>query len=287
LEIPKALAEAAAFVASKTKEVDAILIHTQSGKNCSWLLEHLKDRRIKIIVASRDQKCLSVLPPSQQQRVKLISVHHWHRGQLSRIPQVIARCLEQGYLRVGDKVLCLMGNGAPDFTDAIKYWRVTGEERVFDWGETLVSTVSLALELASCEVEGKPVGAAFMIGDWKRVLRYSHPLIPDPLSSYKANIKRRDSWEMIKKIAANFDGAFVIADDGVIKASCRRLDANRRVRIPEGLGTRHHAVAAMTAATSAKGITVSQEDRMIRIFKNGRIVAKINPKGTMLEHLDY
>ncbi len=286
VEIPEALAEAAALVVSRTKQIDAILLHTGSGKNFAWLLNHLKDPHVKVIVASDDPKRLSNIVSTKNLHVRLVSVKHWHKGQLSRIPQVIAKCLDKGYLRVGENVLCLVGNGVPDATDVLKVWRVTGEEKVFEWGETTSSAVTLAVELASAEVEGKPVGAAFIIGDWKRVLRYSHPLLPDPLSAYNMNLKNREGWEIIKKIAANFDGAFVVAEDGTIKASCRRLDANRRVDIPKGLGTRHHAVAAMTAATSATGVTVSQEDRMVRVFRGGKIVAKLDPRGTILEHVD-
>lgn len=282
VDIPEALAEAAALVVSKTKKIDAVLVHTLSGKNCNWLLDHLRERDVKVIVASHTPRCISNI---RGKNVKFVQVQHWHRGQLTRISQVIGKCLENNYLASGERVLCLMGDGFPDSTDVIKVWQVTGEERVFNWGETVSSVVNLAIELASSEVEEKPVGAAFIVGDWERVLQYSHPLLVDPLASYKANVKDRKSWEIIKKITANFDGAFVVKEDGEIVASCRRLDASRKVSIPQGLGTRHHAVAAMTSATKAKGITVSQEDRMIRIFKEGKIVARLDPKGTIVEYL--
>jgi hypothetical protein len=282
MDIPRALAEAAAQVATRTKEVDAILIQTLSGNNCNWILKHLKGKRIKVIIASSNASCLSTIH-EQREDLRFIRVGSWQRGQLAKIPQAIARCLDEGHLSKGERVLCLIGNGHADSTDLLKFWVVSGEEKTYSWGEVMEATVELAIEIASTEIEGKPVGGAFMVGDWKRVLRYSHPLMPNPFQQYKANVKNRLHWEMIKKISASFDGAFVLADDGSIKAAYRRLDANRRVRIPKGLGTRHHAVAAMTAATSSRGVTVSQEDRFVRVFKGGRLIARIDPLGRILE----
>jgi DNA integrity scanning protein DisA with diadenylate cyclase activity len=63
------------------------------------------------------------------------------------------------------------------------------------------------------------------------------------------------------------------------------LDAKARAKVPEGLGTRHLAVASMTAATHAKGVTVSGEDGTVRIFELGHVVVKINPNSKIIECL--
>ncbi|MEM3452641.1 MAG: diadenylate cyclase, partial [Candidatus Hadarchaeum sp.] len=57
------------------------------------------------------------------------------------------------------------------------------------------------------------------------------------------------------------------------------------VEIPPGLGTRHLAVAAITAATRARGITVSGENGVVRIFEKGKILAKIDPGSRIIESL--
>jgi len=283
VDIPKALAEAAALVATRAEgKIDAVLVHTYSGENCSWLLKHLKSKKIKVIVASSSPSRLSNLQQCRRD-VKFVRVTNWHRGQLARIPQAVAKCLERGHLFEGERVLCLIGNGCADATDLMKIWEVSGEEKAYMWDDVVSATVELATEMASTDIEGRPVGAAFIIGDWKRVLKYSHSLMPNPFENYKANVKDRSNWDMIKKYAATFDGAFVVADDGILKAAYRRLSASRRIQIPKGLGTRHHAVAAMTAATKSKGVTVSQEDRYVRIFEAGKLIAKVNPSGKLLE----
>jgi DNA integrity scanning protein DisA with diadenylate cyclase activity len=82
-----------------------------------------------------------------------------------------------------------------------------------------------------------------------------------------------------------FDGAFVVDKSGLIIAAHRYLNAKARVKVPEGLGTRHLAVASMTAATYAKGVTVSGEDGIVRVFEFGRMIAKINPSSKIIECL--
>jgi DNA integrity scanning protein DisA with diadenylate cyclase activity len=204
---------------------------------------------------------------------------------MARVGQLVAHSLQQGHVSEGQRLVCLLGDGCPDSTDLIKVWNVTGEEHVTDvlFNETLTAVVELSIELASARVDEKPIGAAFVIGDTKNVLKFSYQLMIDPFQNHRANIKDRKQWELVKKYAASFDGAFVITCDGIIVAAHRCLNANYRCDIPPGLGTRHHAVAAMTAITAAKGVTVSQEDGLVRVFEKGRIVARIDPNSRVVE----
>jgi DNA integrity scanning protein DisA with diadenylate cyclase activity len=178
----------------------------------------------------------------------------------------------------------LLGDGSPDSTDLIHVWNVTGEECVTNVlsDDTMKAAVELSIELASVGADEKPIGAAFVIGDARNVLRLSYPLMPDPFQNHHTNIRDKQQWELVKKYAC-FDGAFIIDSDGTIIAAHRCLNANKRCDIPPGLGTRHHAVGAMTAVTAAKGVTVSQEDGLIRVFEKGRIVARVNPNSRIIE----
>ncbi|MFH1820846.1 MAG: diadenylate cyclase, partial [Methanobacteriota archaeon] len=125
---------------------------------------------------------------------------------------------------------------------------------------------------------------SFVVGDIKTVLRFSRQLMINPFKSYTMNVKDRRQWDLLKKYAA-FDGAFIIDDAGVIVAAQRYLSASSRVEIPPGLGTRHLSVAAITAATRAKGITVSGENGVVRIFEQGKIMSKIEPSSKIIESL--
>ena len=136
--------------------------------------------------------------------------------------------------------------------------------------ETVGGTVEFARTLSK---EG--IGAAFLVGDTRRVLKLSEEMYPLRISK-KVKIWDKNHWEFFKKIAKEFDGAFVISSKGEVVEVCRRLKPKAEVKL-EGLGTRHHAVAAMTLDTKATGVVVSEEDSHIRIFMQGRIFCTIGP----------
>lgn len=135
----------------------------------------------------------------------------------------------------------------------------------------VMETVEFAQELSS-----KKVGAAFMIGDAERVLGLSTPLIPNPFKGHTLRIWERKYWDYLTTLASNLDGAFVLDERGVIRAFGVRLAARARVKV-EGLGTRHHAVACMTAETEATGVVVSEQDGKIRIFRRSRLEHTLGP----------
>ena len=58
------------------------------------------------------------------------------------------------------------------------------------------------------------------------------------------------------------------------------------VSIPQGLGTRHTAVAAMTMKTKSLGITVSKSGGIVRIFRKGKVMTTIEPKNRIVFKTD-
>jgi diadenylate cyclase len=63
-----------------------------------------------------------------------------------------------------------------------------------------------------------------------------------------------------------------------VEAACQIIDApNTDLVLPRGLGTRHWAAAAITHATTALGIVVSQSTGTVRLFKGGEIILRIAP----------
>ena len=102
----------------------------------------------------------------------------------------------------------------------------------------------------------------------------------DPFKGYRRKERNlRDSRvrEAIKEIA-QMDGAFVVARDGTVEAACRIIDApNTGLALPKGLGTRHWAAAAITNATNALAVVVSQSTGTVRLFQKGEIILRIAP----------
>lgn len=289
MDVPRQLAKFAASLALEV-DADAVLALTETGKNCDPLLEgKLVDRRgkqIKVILATHDTETYTKL--AQSVHVKAIKLTARPRGRMNQAHHVMACGLQKGFLNPGERLVYLAGDGFADVADSLMVLDVTGEEQVInllDSSTVLADTVELALLLGKGGGLGERFsGTAFVVGNSKEILRLSHQLMINPFDNYRANIADREKWDLLKKYAS-FDGAFVIDADGTIVAAHRFLDANRKVKIPSGLGTRHMAVAAMTAATGAKGVTVSGEDRFVRIFERGRMVAKIDPAGKILECL--
>src|SRR5262249_57721687 len=74
------------------------------------------------------------------------------------------------------------------------------------------------------------------------------------------------------------EGAIIIRRDGVLVAACMRIDApDKGYTLSKGLGTRHAAAAAVSKATKAIAVTVSQSSGTVRVFQNGEVMLHIEP----------
>jgi DNA integrity scanning protein DisA with diadenylate cyclase activity len=152
-----------------------------------------------------------------------------------------------------------------------------GAMKFFDGDRNVVvELLTIASEIAAEGREGKHVGTAFILGDTERVLEYSRQLILNPFAGHIEEdrcILYPHIHESIKELA-QMDGAFIIRDDGVVVAAGRYITVDTsEVRIPRGFGTRHVSTAAITDATDAIGIVVSESGGSIRVFAKGDIVA--------------
>lgn len=146
--------------------------------------------------------------------------------------------------------------------------------------ETLRAVVDLAVEIGREGREGKPVGTLIVVGDAREVLSRSRTLGFDPFKGYRRkdrNLRDSKVREAIKEIA-QLDGAFVVSRDGTVEGACRIIDApTTGLALPKGLGTRHWAAAAITKATEALAVVVSQSTGSVRLFQDGEIVLRIAP----------
>jgi len=282
------MAEAAVRIAQEVR-ADAILAMTETGKNCEVFSKmRLADRRgrpIRLIVATPNSEAYRKLRMNESYMcLKLTARPH---DRASQTHHAIACGLQEGIIRRGEKLVCMTGNGFADLSDSLMCMQVDDEvsiANVLESDPVLAATVELSMELGKGSTDGKPLGASFVIGDMKTVMRLSRQLMINPFKSYSMNVKDRRQWDLLKKYAL-FDGAFIIDDTGSIIAAQRYLSANVQIEVPPGLGTRHLSVAAITAATKAKGVTVSGENGVVRVFERGQIKAKIDPGSKIIESL--
>jgi PAS domain S-box-containing protein len=156
-------------------------------------------------------------------------------------------------------------------SDPWKYQVLAGtrvSENVFD------AVFHLCVEISREGREGHVVGTSFVIGDTQKVMEHSRPCTINSFegqSREKRQITSPENAEVIKGLA-QMDGAFVIREDGYIEASGRHFIIDNLVlKIPDGYGTRHSSVAAITQMTNAIGFVVSTTGGKISIMKNGEI----------------
>ncbi len=146
--------------------------------------------------------------------------------------------------------------------------------------DTLKIVVDLSVEIGREGREGKPVGTLFVVGDARKVLSCSHAAGFDPVKGYHRKERNLDDprvREGIKEIA-QMDGAIIVSADGTVEAACRYLDCSAaEVTLSKGLGSRHWAAAAVSRATNAVAVTVSQSNGTVRIFQNGEVVLRVEP----------
>jgi DNA integrity scanning protein DisA with diadenylate cyclase activity len=146
--------------------------------------------------------------------------------------------------------------------------------------ETLRSVVELAIEIGREGREGKAVGTMFVVGDSRKVLAHCHSAGFDPVKGYsRAERDLHDSRvrEAVKEVAG-LDGAFVVSSDCIVEKAAQLVDApHADVTLSKGLGSRHWAGAAISKATNAVAVVVSQSSGTVRIFQNGECMLRIEP----------
>jgi len=209
-----------------------------------------------------------------------------------RLSQAVLEAVADDLLSPGAKVVALYSGFDVEALDSISVMdldehlnRLTGRDlRQLETRvplDTLKLVVDLAIEIGREGREGKPVGTLFVVGDSRKVLASSHPTGFDPVRGYsrkERNLNDPRVREGIKEIA-QMDGAIIVSADGVVEAACRYLDCSAaNVTLSKGLGARHWAAAAISRATNAVAITVSQSNGTVRIFQNGEVVLRIEPQ---------
>lgn len=156
--------------------------------------------------------------------------------------------------------------------------------------DTLKMVVDLAVEIGREGREGKPVGTMFVVGDHRRVLTHCDPLGFDPVKGYQRKERQlTDSRvrEGLKEIAP-LDGGVIVGADGTVEASAQHVSApGGGITLSKGLGARHWAAAAISKATKAVAVTVSESTGTVRVFQNGEVVLRIEPFRRAMKWKDF
>jgi DNA integrity scanning protein DisA with diadenylate cyclase activity len=224
---------------------------------------------------------------------------------LTRLGQVkiaLFLAFSKGLVKRGDKIVFLCGVEESGNLDTIIVTEVGREYEIFATSENEATNgtatripsevvdrvIEIASELGSEGREGKPVGALFVVGDTEKVLPLTRQLILNPFRGYpeeKRNLLDHSLEETIKELSA-IDGAFIIRRDGVIESCGTYLKtaSQEEFELPQGLGARHHAAAAITSVTDSIAVTVSESTGTVTIFRKGAIVTEIEKPRSIGRH---
>jgi DNA integrity scanning protein DisA with diadenylate cyclase activity len=211
---------------------------------------------------------------------------------LTRISQIkIGLLLAVFNRQVGldESVICLSGVAGSRRLDTIL---VMNPRRDFPWfkkrrledipgfvaTESLAKILEIALRLAAEGREGSPVGTVFVLGDPKDLEPYVRQLVLNPCEGHPKKhrgIHSPEFFETLREFAA-LDGAFIVSPKGIVESAGTYLDAPAaKAQLRAGLGARHAAAAAVTAATDAIAVAISASSGTVTLFHEGRAVLQL------------
>ncbi len=265
-------------------KADAALFYMDSTEDIAPFLDLKTD--VKLIFLTKRDECVQKASSLPVYAVKIPDVQLPRTGCLK---VGFLSAISKGILSPGDVIVCVGGLPEQGYMDTLMIVDTSVEAELFSGGnimtfppdlrpEVFERLLNLAIELAIEGREGKPVGTIFVLGDHENVLTYSRQLVFNPFEGrpeQELNINDQRVQESVKEFAA-IDGAFVVRDDGVVMAAGRYLNvAYSGEPLPRGLGARHMAAAAITYATKAVAISISESTGKVTVFKEGRILTEI------------
>jgi diadenylate cyclase len=287
------------FSAVKTlaNELDIQAVMVVSDIAFDFKRMHTELQPHKLLIASH-------LPDVQQAAIEdgvlLVPLLHEPQTRQVQVSQALLEAIADDHLQTGARVIAMYAGYERDNLDTISVINLSEHltkltSRDLQRLETQVPlptlrrVVDLSLEIGREGREGKPVGTLFVVGNHRRVMELSHEQVHDPFRGYQKKdrmISNPRVRESIKELA-QIDGAFVIASDGSVVAAGRILDAPATgLTLSKGLGARHWAAAAISKATSAVAIAVSESTGTVRLFQDGVVVLRIEPFDQAMKWLD-
>lgn len=245
---------------------------------------HFKSKYDVILVA-RSEACYT---EALKHTHKVVRVPEINLTRIGQIKMAVMLAFSKRFLRPDDRFVFLTGL-AKGKLDTLMVMEVGREYEMFQSVDQPPLTehirravfervLNLALQLAAEGREGKPLGAIFVLGDSAAVLENSRQNIINPFKGYpekERNIMDEAMTETVKEFAA-IDGAYVIKGGGVIvSAGTYLLPKLVPEELPQGLGARHAAAAAITAATKSIALTISESTGTVRIWRQGQMITEI------------
>ncbi len=258
----------------------AMLLALDPGQRIPW--EPLAKWSGRLLLVSSKQGDDSV---QQRDNIHLFDVPHASLSRMDRANLGLLMASASGLVDHEREVVCVTGP-REQALDSITLTKPAAHFRGVFPGPAdpaassipptvILRVLSLAIELAAEGREAHPIGAMFVIGDTRQVIRHTQQLVLNPFHGFARrlrNVLDPSLTETVKEFSL-LDGAFIVEPDGAIRSAGTYLIPKTRVTdLHGGLGARHQAAAAITAETRAIAVTVSQSTGTVTLFQNGRVV---------------
>ena len=281
---------------AKAEEADAILFLLEQALD--WEKLHSATGKNDVLIAADNPK---FLVGAEDAGFSTVELNIPDSPVYEQLTQALLESVADDLLSPGSCVVALYSGfeaGVIDSLSVIRLDEHLGRLTVHDLRkletrvplDTLKTAVDLAVDIGREGREGKPVGTLFIVGDHRKVLKLCHPLGFDPVKGYAVDERKLDDSkvrESMKEIA-QLDGATVISATGTIVAACQYISAPAAdITLSKGLGARHWAAAAISKATGAVAITVSESTGTVRLFQNGEVMLRIEPFRRAMKWKDF
>ena len=281
---------------AEESNADGLLILLSAPTDWNALDQHRHDVKTIVAVDSDEQ-----LAGAQEAGLNGVAIDMVNAPVLDRLTQALLNSVADDLLGPGADVVALYSGYEVGKIDSISFIRLDehlGRLTARDLQqletrvplETLKTVVDLAVEIGREGREGNPVGTLFVVGDVEHVKKMCQPAGFDPVKGYRRaerNLRDRRVREAVKEIA-QLDGAVIVEADGTISRACQLIDASyANLTMTKGLGARHWAAAAISRATKAISVVVSQSAGTVRLFQNGDVVLRIEPFERAMKWRDF
>ncbi|MGV3608667.1 MAG: DNA integrity scanning protein DisA nucleotide-binding domain protein [Planctomycetaceae bacterium] len=280
----------------KSTDAGAILLMLSGPTDWEQLIEHC-DGQKAIVVADTPEE----LAGAAEAGIATIIQGMGDSPVIEKLTQALLNGVAQDLLEPGRGVIVAYSGFEAETIDSISYIRLDehlGRLTARDLRQletivpldTLKTVVDVAVEIGREGREGKAVGTMFVVGDARKVSAHCQPAGFDPVKGYgreERDLHDARVREAVKEVAT-LDGAFIVSSEGIVEKAAQLVDAPYTdLTLSKGLGSRHWAGAAISKATKAVAVVVSQSSGTVRIFHNGEVVLRIEPLRQAMKWKDF
>ena len=274
----------AAVRVARNVDAQVVMVYVDAVDDVEKFVASVKGRT-EVVFIARDEKDAKL---AKAVNAKVVTVPGFNLTRMGQIKMATIMAFSQQLLKGGDVfvfVSGVIGHGL----DTLVVMQVGAEYELFQTVDqprltehirrvVFQRVLTVALALAHEGREGRPVGAIFVVGDFREVQKYCQQNIINPFHGYtekERNILDDAMTETVKEFAT-IDGAFIIKGTGVIASAGTTLRATvAGEELPQGLGARHAAAAAVTASTRSVAVTVSESTGDVRIWRRGKMITEL------------